>query len=111
VAACNIKVAGSILVSVVWSGDWEFSSNSSSSKAAAGKPPLHVTTFLNYFKSQRLIIHTSTLRRTLKCTEIDALKTKYSFLFEVGSSCLYDVHPQKGTVIFLDLFSAIIGRI
>jgi hypothetical protein len=42
-------VAGSILAWVVWSGDWENGSNSSSSKAAAGKTPLHVTTFFNYF--------------------------------------------------------------
>jgi hypothetical protein len=38
-------VAGSILAKVVWSGDWEIGSISSSSKVAAGKPPLHVTTF------------------------------------------------------------------
>jgi hypothetical protein len=42
-------VAGSILASVVWFGDWGISSNSSSKKAAAGKTPLHVTTFFNYF--------------------------------------------------------------
>jgi hypothetical protein len=54
VAACGTGVAGSILAWVVWFGDWEIGSISSSSKAAAGKTPLHVTTFLNYFKSQRL---------------------------------------------------------
>jgi hypothetical protein len=43
--------------------------------AATGKTPLHVTTFFNYFKSQHLTMHTGTKRRTLKCTEIDALKT------------------------------------
>jgi hypothetical protein len=40
-----MDVAGSILASVVWYGDWEISSNSSSNKAAAGKTPLHVITF------------------------------------------------------------------
>ena len=46
-----------------------------SAAAATGKTPLHVTTFFNYFKSQHLTMHTGTKRRTLKCTEIDALKT------------------------------------
>jgi hypothetical protein len=72
VAACGTGVAGSTLAWVVWFGNWEISS---SSKAAAGKTSLHVTTFFFiYFKSQHLTMHTGTKRRTLKCTEIDALK-------------------------------------
>ncbi len=116
VAACGTGVAGSSLAWVVWFGDWEIGS---SSKAAAGKTPLHVTTFFDFFSKSTFDNNAHRYKKTYPKVHRNRRSLRlvllvYNFFFNFGQRTYQEgtyrmIHPPY--FYSLDLFSAIIGRI